>query len=82
MDYRSLADIRDLAVRREMRRIVMAAAEDLPVLRAMQQAVELKIADPVFVGNTEQITKMAAEIGFDIRSYDIYDETGSCQVLR
>ena len=52
MKYTSLDEIREKARQRETRKIVVAAAEDLPVLKAVMQAVILDIVIPILVGNS------------------------------
>lgn len=58
-------------------KIVVAAAADLPVLKAVKQAVENKIITPVLVGDTEAIKQICDQIQFDISSFDILHEPDS-----
>ncbi len=74
MEYKSLDEIREKARQRETRKIVVAAAEDLPVLKAVMQAVILDIAIPILVGNSLKIKELAKTIEFDLSSVDIIDE--------
>ncbi|HYW96683.1 MAG TPA: phosphate butyryltransferase [Bacteroidales bacterium] len=74
MEYKSLDEIRERAQKRETRRIAVAAAEDLPVLKAVMKARELDIAIPVLVGDTLRIKELALEIGFDLSQVNIIDE--------
>ncbi len=74
MEYKSLDEIREKARQRETRKIVVAAAEDLPVLKAVMQAVILDIVTPILVGNSLKIKELAKTIEFDLSSVDIIDE--------
>ncbi len=74
MECKTLDDIRDIAGRREIRTVAVAAAEDLQVLRAVMQAVTLHIAKPILVGHSVRIVEIAREIGFDLSGVDIIDE--------
>jgi len=89
MPFTSLDEIREKAIRRGTRKIVVAAAEDLLVLKAVMQAVQLKIAEPILVGDSEKIREISRQIGFDLSTVDIIDEkdpTRSCyravQIIR
>ncbi|HKL08151.1 MAG TPA: phosphate butyryltransferase [Bacteroidales bacterium] len=74
MALKSLNDIIDLAKGKETRRLVVAAADDKPVLEAVKNAYREKIIIPVLVGNKTKIEQIAKEIDFDLSPIDIYEE--------
>jgi len=53
------------------KRVAVAAAADLPVLRALQMAVRAGFAEPVLIGEAEKIKQLAEEIGFDISGFEL-----------
>jgi len=55
------------------RRIVFPEAAEEKVLRACQMIVDENIAQPILVGNTEEVRKAAADLGVDIDHVEIVD---------
>lgn len=58
----------------QIRKLIVAAAQDEPVLLAVKQAVGFKLVEPVFVGDKAEILKISKEIDFDISAFQIIDE--------
>jgi phosphate butyryltransferase len=54
--------------------IVVAAAADFPVLKAIQQAYNHKLIIPILVGDSAKIKKMCNDIAFDCSPFEIIDE--------
>ena len=52
----------------------VAVAQDKAVLEAVKVAKERGIADAILVGDAEEITKIASEIGMNIADYRVIDE--------
>lgn len=59
-----------------LRRIAVAAAEDLQVLTAIKRAVEDNIVMPLLVGNREKIEALAREIDLPLDRVEIVDNQG------
>lgn len=72
--YTRLSQIVELAKQRPTRRLVVAAAEDEPVLLAVRNAINEKIVVPVLVGNEHKIRSIASSIDFDISPIEIIHE--------
>lgn len=60
--------------KRGRRRIVVAYAEDVHTLQAIDRATRLGLVEPILVGNRTNITRTAKEEGIDISSYIIQEE--------
>jgi phosphate butyryltransferase len=56
------------------KRIVIALAEDLFVLKAIQKAKDLGMISPIFIGDIKKINELSGEIGFDISGDEIIDQ--------
>lgn len=56
-------------------KIVIAAADDEDVLRAVQKAAEKKLVTPVLVGNSTNINKILHSIGYNFKG-EINENTG------
>jgi len=59
----------DIAASKPKKKIVVAAAEDEPVLQAVAAAVQNGIVDPILVGNVKKINLLADELGIDVSKY-------------
>ncbi|MBT3301546.1 MAG: bifunctional enoyl-CoA hydratase/phosphate acetyltransferase [Bacteroidetes bacterium] len=64
----------DLVKNKEIKTVVVAAAEDLHVMEAIQKAIEKKIINAVLVGHKEKIEKIAQSLNFDLTNIEIYPE--------
>lgn len=56
------------------KKVAVAVAQDEPVLEAIREAKQRKIADAVLVGDQDKIAKVAASIGMDLSEYEIIHE--------
>ena len=74
MNIKSLNQILDLAIKQKTRKIAIAASEDIHVLQAVKKAVELKIIEPILVGDETLTREIAKEIDFNIDSFTLIDE--------
>jgi len=73
MKLQNLDQIVELAKGRKTRRIAVAAAADEPVLKAVMQAYELGIANPVLVGDKAETEAICRKIGFEVSNIKIID---------
>jgi phosphate butyryltransferase len=62
--------------------IAVAAAHDPDVIEAMKQARELKLADGIFVGNSEKILALAQKVGLEIPAERIIHEADESMAAR
>jgi len=74
MILKSLSTFVEMAKNNTTKRLVVAAAEDLPVLQAVQNATKEGIIKPLLVGDKEKIEKIASEIDFNLNEIQIVDE--------
>lgn len=74
MVLKSLNSFIEIAKQKPKKKIVIAAAEDQPVLEAVRDAQKEGIADPIFVGNKKKIVEIANKINYDISNIEIIDE--------
>lgn len=72
-----ISDIVAMAKAKGLRRVVVAAAEDITVLKAIQAVVVAGYISPVLVGDKPKILKLSQEIGFDISNYEVIHESNS-----
>ena len=68
-----LSDLVVLAKDKRKRKIAVAAAGDLHVLEALQNAYAEGIVEPVLFGDKAIIEKIAGEINFDISNIEVVD---------
>ena len=71
---KNFAELVEMAKTKKTRRVSVAAAADKPVLMALKQAMADGIAQPVLVGNKEEILRIGGAIDFNFDGVDIYDE--------
>lgn len=69
----SISEIMQRARDLDSTRIAVAAAHDEEVLRAAMEAKRQNIAQPLLVGNREQISHMLRDLGEDCADYEIMD---------
>lgn len=72
---KSLDTFVEIAKTKPGKKIAVAAAEDKTTLEALKMITGQKLAEPVLVGNAELIEQLAKELDFDIRGYEIINET-------
>ncbi len=70
----SFTDLLELAKSKGPKKIAVAVAEDHEVLEAVKAATDLKIVEPILVGNKGKIENIAKEIEFDLTEIKIIDE--------
>ncbi|RHW41464.1 phosphate butyryltransferase [Neobacillus notoginsengisoli] len=71
MRYGSFSEVIEEAKRRRPIRMSVAAAQDLAVLEAIKDAVELGIIEPVLVGDHNQISQLASLMGFPLNKFEV-----------
>lgn len=74
MELNNLDQLIELAVKKGKRRVAVAASDDDSVLKALKQAVERGIIEPVLVGDKKKTTAICHQISFDISSFNLIDE--------
>jgi len=74
MELKSLVTFVEMAKSKTKRRLVVAAAGDLPVLEAVNNAQKEGIIDPILVGDKSEIEKISQQIGFDLSNVEIIHE--------
>jgi phosphate butyryltransferase len=82
MAITTLDQILQRAKKRKTRKIAVAAAADIHVLRAVKMAVDLNIIMPILVGEEKEIRKISAKIGFDLTNIEIYDVKAATEAAR
>lgn len=70
---RDLTELLRKAKNRPLRKVVVAAAEDEHVLKALQDAIKEEIIVPLLVGDKEKIEQIAQSIGFALDGIDLID---------
>ncbi|RNC64881.1 bifunctional enoyl-CoA hydratase/phosphate acetyltransferase [Proteiniphilum sp. X52] len=70
---RDLTELLRKAKNRPLRRMVVAAAEDEHVLKALQEAMKEEIVIPLLVGDEEKIGLIARSIGFVLDDIEVID---------
>jgi len=81
MMVKHLAELVDMA-KRKGKKLVVAAAEDHVVLKAVSEAKKAEIADPVLVGNREKMEKEAEVIGLDLKDYEIVEAENELEAAK
>ena len=74
MDLKKLSDLKELIKNKPVKRLVLAAAQDAQSLGAVMSAARDKIIEPILIGHSKQIKKVAEETGYDISGIHIVDE--------
>ena len=69
----SLSKIIENKAKQELKKVVFADAENVSVLKAVQQVVEEKIAIPILLGNIETVKRMMEENMIDLPNVKILD---------
>ena len=55
----------------QRKKLAVAVAQDEPVLEAVKEANDKGIADAILVGNKEEISLIAKNIGMDLNKFEI-----------
>lgn len=71
---KSFKEIIEFAQQRGPKTIAVACAQDEDVLKSVEEARKLKIANAILVGDKEKITSIARYLEIDIAKYEIIDE--------
>ena len=71
---RHISEIKTLAKTKGIRRLVIAAADDITVLEAVQSVVSEGYIIPVLIGDKSKILKFSSDIGFEVKEFEIIDE--------
>ncbi len=79
MELTRLEEIKEIAIKRETRRLVVAAGEDSAVLKALIAAKDLDIVIPVLTGNEQKIRSIAEESGLNLSDIKIIHEPDPVQ---
>ncbi len=69
-----LSQLVDLAKDKRKRKIAVAAAGDHHVLEAISNAVKEGIVEPILIGDTDKIKRIAKEINFNLKGIEILEE--------
>lgn len=65
----SLKEIVEKSQRQETKILAVAASEDIDVLKAIVEAAELNIIQPILIGNISETERIADEVGLNIEKY-------------
>ena len=79
---KSFKDLLELAVKRGPKKLAVAVAQDADVLLSVKNATEMKIAEPILVGDKEKIIEIAKEINFDLGNIEIIHEEDGARACR
>jgi len=74
MNLKRLDELIIIARKREKRRLVIAAAQDVHVLQAVCKANIEEIIDPILIGNKSQIEKILRDLNISTGTFEIIDE--------
>lgn len=75
-------ELLETAKSQKMMKIVVAAAQDEDVIKAVSQAKEIGIAEPVLVGDKAKIVSIMYELGIPSGEFEIMDEPDLIQAAR
>jgi len=74
IENRLIHEVR-LKAQQNPKRLIFSEAANFKMLKAVQTIVQEKIANPVLLGNREQITQMIADYHLELESVEIIDQT-------
>ena len=74
MELKSLNEFLEMAQNCQTKRVAVAAAEDEPVLSAVNNAMAKKLVIPVLVGDEPKIREIAASVGMNLDGIKIVHE--------
>ena len=80
--FRNLDELVQTALSKGPVQIAVAAGHDPDVIEAMKQAKELKLAEGIFVGNSEKILALAQKAGLDIPAERMIHEVDESMAAR
>ena len=79
---KSFSEVLAAAKQGPRRTIAVAVAQDADVLAAIKDAQEAGIAKAILVGDADKIRSIAKEIGFDVSSLEVLDETDNIKAAK
>lgn len=71
---KSISQIREKVLSGERKTIAVAAADDMPVLEAIKDAMDADLANAVLIGNKGRIEEIASQLGMNMDRIEIIDE--------
>lgn len=71
---KTFGEVLSVAKTQGMKTVVVAVAQDQPVLEAVRDAKKNGIANAILIGDKEEIISIASEIGMNIDEFEIIDE--------
>ena len=80
--FRNLDELVQAALSKGPVQIAVAAGHDPDVIEAMKQAKELKLAEGIFVGNSEKTLALAQKAGLDIPAERVIHEVDESMAAR
>lgn len=82
MVVKNFKEMLEASKRQKKMKIVVAAAQDEDVIKAVSQAREIGLAEPVLVGDEAKIKEVMGKLGIDSGEYEIIDEPDMIQAAR
>ncbi len=79
---KNFAELIEAAKGQKMMKIIVAAAQDEDVVKAVHQAKEMGLAEPVLVGDESKIKEIMGELKIASSGYEIIDEPDLIQAAR
>ncbi len=83
MTLKKLSALIDIARKKPVKKLVIAAAEDEQIFIASMKALDENIVSPVFVGDRQKITGLATKLNINPSGLEIInnkDQAGSCEI--
>jgi phosphate butyryltransferase len=74
MTLKKLNDLKNLAAKGPVKKLVLSAAQDPFSLNAVMKAYRDQLIEPILVGRQSEIEMLAKEFGFDIGKVSVIDE--------
>lgn len=74
MEIKTLDTFAEIAKGKSKKYVAVAAADDRPVLEAIQSAKSAGIIEPILVGNLEKIRSIAKDINFELEGIKLISE--------
>lgn len=79
---KNFKELLDAAKMQKRMKIVVAAAQDDDVIKAVSQAKEMGLADPVLVGDEGKIKDIMGKLGIQSSDYEMFNEPDMIQAAR
>ncbi len=68
---KTLGDLLKMAQEKATRKLAVAACQDEEVLKAVVEAAQLEIVEPILIGDIEKTKNIANELGINIEKYEM-----------